>query len=283
MEGSSRLLHRSASGFVFNKEFLKEHAAVPIGVLRCTPPEADNDRVLIYLHGGGFIAGSPETHRAIFPPFASAFGAPILAVDYRLAPENPFPIGLNDVVASYDQVIASGLAPQKIAVAGDSAGGGLVFSLLHEIAKSGRPYPAAVAAFSPFVDLTLSGPSLQRLARREAMLPVSIMPTFVEHYLAGANPKDPRASPLFATWRNPPPCLLQVGSHEILRDDSLRMADVLREGGGDVRVEIWRDAPHVFQIFAPFFAQSRKALTIAGRFLRDHTLRDTAKNPSVAS
>lgn len=246
----------------------------PTAGLRFSATAARAPRTMIYFHGGGYIAGSPSSHRPLLAEFARHFDGVILAPDYRLAPEHPFPAAVEDALAIYDWALANGAQARSIALAGDSAGGGLVFASLGEILRTGRDKPGALCAFSPFADLSLTGASFSRLATAEALLPTSRIAEVVTEFLAGADPRDPRASPIFAPWSqlpSPPPTLIQVGSHEALRDDAARLAEGLRLGGGDVRLEIFRHAPHVFQYFAPLLKDARRALAAAGAFLTAET------------
>lgn len=226
------------------------------------------DRVVLYLHGGGYVAGSPQTHRSIAWTLARASGARIASLDFRRAPEHPFPAAIEDAVAAFDHLLAQGWPAASIVLAGDSAGGGLAFALAGEIDRTDRPMAAGVIGFSPFLDLSLASPSLHRNATREVLLPVWRIPEIVEMYLAGADVRDPRASPIYADFKRPWRALLQVGSTEALRDDSVRMADKLRDAGGDVRLEIWKGAPHVWQFFAPHVREAQQAIERAGAFAR---------------
>ncbi|MEL6280801.1 MAG: alpha/beta hydrolase [Pseudomonadota bacterium] len=234
-------------------------------------PDSEDDRTVLYFHGGAFIAGSPKTHRSIAWSLARAADAAIASVDYRLAPEHPFPAALEDAVAAYDALLGKGVNPGAIVLAGDSAGGGLAFALAGEIDRSDRPQPAGVVGFSAFLDQTLSGGSLHRNARRETLLPIARIPEAVQQNLQGADAEDPRASPVFSTFQRPWRALLQVGSTEALRDDSIRMADVIRGAGGDVRLELWKGAPHVWQFFSPHIREARDAIDAAGAFIRTVT------------
>ncbi len=225
-------------------------------------------RAILYLHGGAYLAGSPETHRSILDPLSTEARALVAAPDYRLAPEHPFPAALEDAIASYVALLENGWPAGRIALAGESAGGGLALAALHCIEQRGMPRPGAVVAFSPFADLSLSGRSLHKFAKRESMLPVSRMPEVVDAYLAGADPRDPRASPIFAQFMAPPPALIQAGRTEALRDDAVRTAEALRQAGGDVRLELWPGVPHAFQFFSAILPEARKAIASASAFIR---------------
>lgn len=227
---------------------------------------------ILYLHGGAYVAGSPKTHRSILWPLARASGLPVAALDYRLAPEHPFPAAFEDAGAAWRALLARGAAPGELGLAGDSAGGGLALCLAAALDAGGArdAAPGAVAAFSGFFDLTLSGGSMRENVAADAMLPAHRIPELVERLLAGADPKDPRISPLFANWRAPAPTLLHVGARELLRDDSLRLAERLRAAGGAVTLRVHPLAPHAWHIAGPVLPDSRRALDEAGRFLAEH-------------
>lgn len=235
----------------------------------CAFGRADRRRAVLYLHGGAYLCGSARTHRSVIWPLARASGARIAALDYRRAPEHPFPAAFDDALAAWEALTADRFRPDQVAIAGDSAGAGLAAALVGEIDRRGGPRPACLVGFSGFFDLTLSGASLRRFARRESLLPVARIPDAIAQYLQGADPADPRASALFAPITEPIPTLLQVGSTEALRDDSLRYAEKLRAAGGDVRLEIWRGAPHAWAFFAPFVREAAEAVDTAGRFIRE--------------
>lgn len=225
----------------------------------------DRRRVILYLHGGAFIMGSPETHRRTVGALAEAAGARAVAPDYALAPEHPFPAAIEEALDVYRALLDSGYA--RIALAGDSAGGGLCFSLLQEIEREGLPKPSAIAAFSPWVDLTMQSGSLYRNRLRDPMLPVSQFRRVVGFYLGDHPSGDPLASPALAEWRDPPPTLIQASRIEILEDDARTLAEALRDAGGDVRLEWSARAPHAWQFFANWIPEADLALSRAGVFL----------------
>lgn len=225
-------------------------------------------RVLLYLHGGGYVTGSPLTHAAMVARLSKIAGLRAFLPAYRLAPEHPAPAALNDVIAAWEGLLALGYDPDRIVLAGDSAGGGLAFALLAELCARGTP-PHMVLGFAPWVDLTGRGASLAANAGRDALLPARRFDELAKMY-AGPFPRDdPRVSPLFADFPGAPPVLLQVSDDEILRDDSLRLARQLEEFGAKVIVQRWPHVPHVFQIFDGWIPEARAALLAAGQAIRD--------------
>jgi acetyl esterase/lipase len=239
-----------------------------IDALWVSAGRADRRKVILYLHGGAFVAGSPATHRHLAADLAAISGARAFLPDYRLAPEHPFPAALEDVVAAYERLLNAGYDAANIALAGDSAGGGLVFSLLLEAAARGWPQPACVVAFSPITDMRGVSASLRRNARRDVMLPAQRFRDAIDFYLAGASPEDPRASPALGVFAAPPPALIQASRSEILADDAQAMAETLRKAGGDVRLEMWRRTPHAWHIFRGHLPEADDAITRAGGFIK---------------
>jgi Esterase/lipase len=228
-----------------------------------------SDRCLLFLHGGGYRVGSPASYRHFTWRIASAARARLLAIDYRLAPEHPFPAALDDAVSSYRWLLGSGVSPRRLAVIGDSAGGGLALALLLRLRDDGLPLPAAAVALSPWTDLALTGASLTLNARADPMLNADDVPRFAADYLAGADPRDPYASPLYGDPAGFPPTLLHVGGDEILRDDAVRMAEKLRRANCQVQLEIWPRMPHGWHAMAPFLPEARAAIAAIGTFLMD--------------
>jgi epsilon-lactone hydrolase len=235
---------------------------------RVTMPQSHADRDILYLHGGGFVTGSASLYRHLTWRLAAAAQARLLAIDYRLAPEHPFPAALDDAVAAYRFLLADGADPRRIAVIGDSAGGGLALSLLVRLRDEGEALPAAAVALSPWTDLALTGPSLVANAAADPMLNPAMLPALVGLYLDGADPRHSYASPLYADPAGLPPVLLHVGSDEILRDDAVRMAERLRLAGCKVILEVWPRMPHVWHVFATVMPEARRAIAGIGAFLR---------------
>ena len=236
-----------------------------IPALRLGPADAPP---LLWLHGGAFCLGSPRTHLAMVGDLARRAGMRAALPAYRLAPEHPFPAGLDDCLTAWLALLAEGEGPERIALGGDSAGAGLAFALLADLLRAGLPRPAAVVAFSPWVDLTLSGESLRSLAPVDALLPAARLPEIRDLYLAGADPRDPRASPVFGAYPGAPPVLIQASRAEILRDDAIGMAERLGEDGGNVTLDLWPAVPHVWQVFSGWLPEASAALDRAAAFLR---------------
>lgn len=220
--------------------------------------------VLVWFHGGAYVSGSAFTHRGMLGRIARAGGICLVAPDYRLAPEHPAPAAFDDALA----VIAElGLPPGQIILGGDSAGGGLAAAVCAHLCARGQ-VPLGMVLLSPWTDLTLSGASLSANARRDPMLPSAAMPEAVRQIRGALDPADPRISPLFADWPQACPTLIQVGTSEVLLDDALRLAGVLRGAGAKVTLEQLPGAPHVLAWFAPWIPESVRATRRIGGFIR---------------
>ena len=230
-----------------------------------------NGRVVLYFHGGGYIIGSPRTHRAMLAHLSHASDARLLALDYRLAPEHPFPAPVEDSVAAHRWLLDEGYDPGRIAVAGDSAGGGLAVSMLVQSRYLGLPLPGAAVCISPWVDMEGLGDSMETRAEADPMVNRENLMVSAKTYLGGADPKAPLAAPLYADLRGLPPMLIQVGDAEVLLDDSTRLAGVAREAGVEVRMDVWDDMIHVWHVFAPILPEGKQAISQAGEFIKKHT------------
>ena len=224
---------------------------------------AEGAPTLLYLHGGGYFACSPQTHRPVTWWFAKA-GFSVFAPDYRLAPEYPFPAAVEDAEAAYLGLLGAGHAAQNLVVAGDSAGGGLAVALLVKLRDGGHPLPAGGALFSPWTDLAVTGDSVRENVRKDAMFWAPGISVGAAFYLDGADPRTPLASPLYADLHGLPPLLIQAGERELLRDDSTRMA--ARTGAA---LRIWPVVPHVWQIMHRFVPEGRESLMLAADFLKE--------------
>ena len=242
---------------------------VPASRIR-TPPSVC-DRHILFLHGGAYTTGSALLYRHITWRFAMATEANLAAIDYRLAPEHPFPAALDDAVAAWRGLLDEGADPRCCAVLGDSAGGGLALALALRLRDEGRPLPAAVVALSPWTDLAITGESCRLNAAADPVLNEPDLLPFAAQYRGGADPRNPYVSPLYGDPQGLPPTLLQVGSDEILRDDAERMADRMREAECEVTLEIWPRMPHVWHGFAPVLPEARRAIARIGEFVRQRT------------
>ena len=228
-------------------------------------------RVVLYLHGGGYIIGSTRTHRPLMAELSRASGARVLGLDYRLAPEHPFPAPIEDAVAAYRWLLNEGHDPARIAVAGDSAGGGLAVAALVQIRYVGLPMPGAAVCISPWVDMEGLGESMESRADADPMVGKEGLLLSAKTYLGGSDPRAPLAAPLYADLRGLPPTLIQVGDAEVLLDDSTRLAGIAREAGVHVEMDVWDDMIHVWHLFAPILPEGRQALSQAGEFIKKHT------------
>jgi acetyl esterase/lipase len=226
------------------------------------------DAALLYLHGGGYAVGSPRSHRHMLGPLSADSGLPILAPDYRLAPENPFPAAVDDAVAAYRGLIDRGIAPGKLAIAGDSAGGGLTIATLVAARDNGLPMPACAVAISPWVDLSQGGESHRARAKRDPIVKKDGIDVMSAAYLNGADPKTPLASPLFADLKGLPPLLIQVGTEEALHSDAVGLAARAEAAGVEVSFESWGGMVHVWHIFHPILSEGRDAIARIGTFLK---------------
>lgn len=223
--------------------------------------------LLLWFHGGIYIMGSPRTHRGMVAGLAMSAGCRAGLPAYRLAPEHPFPAAFDDAVAAWRGLSARGYPARGIVLGGDSAGGGLALALLAHILTTGGARPAGLIAFSPLTDVEQTGASMIANAGRDALLPARPRADPLGWYLAGADPRDPRAAPLCADFPDPPPVFLQAAETELLRDDTLRMADRLRAAGGEVTLDMWRDTPHVWPIFRGWLPEADIAIARAGAWL----------------
>ena len=227
-----------------------------------------SSHVLLYLHGGGYQGGSPAMLRNVVAHISAAAQCRVLSVDYRLAPEDPFPAAVDDAQTAYRFLLKSNTSPAAIAIAGDSAGGGLTLATLVALRDAGDPLPAAAVAISPWTDLALTGESLTTRADVDVMIKPDGMREDAATYLAGADPRHPYASPLYADLHGLPPILIHVGDAEVILDDSTRFAAKARAASVDVTLEIWDEMPHVFHAFAGLLPESDQAIERIGTWLQ---------------
>jgi acetyl esterase/lipase len=229
-----------------------------------------SDACVVYLHGGGYVLGSVNTHRGLASHLAARTGLPVLVVDYRLGPEHPFPAALDDALAAYEWVLTQGFAPDRLVIAGDSAGGGLTLATLHALRDRGRPLPAAAVPISPWTDLTLSGESMDALDAHDPMVRRPGLQRMADWYLGDHDPNDPLASPVFGDAKGLPPLLIHVGEVETLLDDSKRYAAAAEAAGVDVTLEVWPEMTHVWHAFGPMIPESDAAVTRVAEFVAQH-------------
>jgi len=234
-------------------------------------PESDKRRVILYLHGGGYVIGSVRTHRVLLAHLARAAKARVLALDYRLAPETPFPGPIDDTVNAYQWLLSEGIEPANMAIAGDSAGGGLVVAALVALKSVGEPLPAAGVCISPWSDMESTGGSMMTNSESDPSVSKERLLKLAGIYLNGKNPQAPLASPIHADLTGLPPLLLQVGSIEVLLDDSTMLKEQSHKAGVSVQMEVWDDMPHVWHHYAPILPEARKAISKIGEFLLQQT------------
>lgn len=222
---------------------------------------------LLYLHGGGYIACSARTHRPITGGFARR-GVRVFAPDYRLAPEHPYPAALEDGIAAYAALLDQGVTPERLAIAGDSAGGGLALAILLKAKQAGLPMPARAVLFSPWTDLAGTGASAIENDRRDPMIQGSRIAEAGAIYLAGADPREPFASPLYGDLAGLPPVMIHVGANEVLRDDSVRFDASARAAGVVSLLRVWPVVPHAWPLFSAILPESRQTLDDSAAFIR---------------
>jgi acetyl esterase/lipase len=225
---------------------------------------------VLYFHGGGYVAGSARTGTHLAAELARRAGGRALSVDYRLAPEHPFPAAVEDGLAAYAGLLESGARPGRVVVAGDSAGGGLAVATLLAARERGLPQPAAVAAFSPWADLTRSGASMRTKDGADPLFSHAAMGWYADRYIPNGDRSAPLASPVFASLAGLPPLLIQVGSHEVLLDDAVRLAAAAGRDDVDVTLRVAPEGTHVFQLYFGALDEANEALDEVARFFRRH-------------
>ena len=235
-------------------------------------PGASGDRVILWLHGGGYVIGSMRTHRATLSRISRASGARVLGLEYRLAPENPFPAPVEDCIATYRWLLGNGADPSRIVIGGDSAGGGLTVSAFVALRYLGEPLPAAGVCMSSWADLEHTGESMTSNAEVDPSLSRARLDGMAKAYLGKRDRRTPLASPIYADLHELPPLLIMAGSIEVLRDDSTRLAERARAAGVDVTLEIWDDMPHNWHSYAAILPEGKQAIDRMGKFIWGHTV-----------
>ncbi|MGJ8546416.1 MAG: alpha/beta hydrolase [Sulfitobacter sp.] len=228
--------------------------------------KARRDKVILYLHGGGYLAGTPWQYRKLVAHLSRAAGVQCFVPSYRLAPEHPMPAAVDDALAAFDHLLRVGYRPQDIVIGGDSAGGGLCFAVLSALCQRGDP-PAGAFGWCPCLDMTYSGLSVHENAARDHLFPGDRVKDLLTMILKDVPANDPRNSPLFAEYPDCSPVLLQVADTEILRDDATRMEAKLRGQGTQVRLEMWKAAPHVWHFMCGSLPEAQQAIDNTADFI----------------
>lgn len=255
----AHLAHHTATG------------AWPGGEVVSWPAPDPASPTVLFLHGGGYICCSPETHRSLVGSLVRRTRGTAWVPQYRLAPEHPHPAALEDAIASYRHLLdAERVPPTRLVVAGDSAGGGLALALVHALKAQGAPLPAAVVTFSPWTDLAVTGPSLDENTDRCAMFAGDTIRRAARFYVGTADPRLPTISPLYGDFRGFPPLLVHASTDEVLRDDAIRVADRARAAGVAVEFRLWPRVPHVWQFFAAVLPEAGESLAITQQFIARH-------------
>lgn len=251
------------------KHELVDAGGVP--AVKITAKNAKPNRAILYFHGGGYSFGSPRSHRDLGEFLSQAAEAPVFVLDYRLAPENPFPAAVDDATAAYRWLLETGFKPEQLALSGDSAGGGLTLCALLSIRDHDLPLPACAVPLSPWVDLECSGKTMDTKADVDPMVGRDFTRQLADLYMPSGDLRHPHASPMYGDLKGLPPLLIQVGERETLLDDAVRITDLARKAGVDVTLEIEPGQIHVFQIFAARLDEGAAAIDRMGAFIKKHT------------
>jgi len=264
MEGLGRLAPQPPRGTLLQRLDLDGIRAVSIATRESRP-----DRHILYFHGGGHVSGSPEFYRDFTWRIAAAARARALMTYHRLAPEHPYPAAIEDAANAYRALVAGGADPRAMAVMGESAGGGLVLGVLLKLRDEGSPMPAAAVTISPWTDLAMSGNSYRQNADADPMISNADAARMASYYLGETDPRTPYASPIYGDPTGLPPTLIQVGSDEILLDDSVQMAERMRAAGCEVELEVWPRMPHAWHVWARVVPEARAAIARIGVFVQE--------------
>lgn len=229
------------------------------------PVQGRDDRVMLYFHGGGYVMGSSRSHAAVVAKFVTGSGMGALVLNYRLAPEHPFPAALDDALAAYSWLLSQGYTASRIVFVGDSAGGGLCLATLLGLRQKGMPLPSAAVALSPWTDLQCTGSSYQR---KDPLAPDGAWQVFSKYYAGENDPTLPLISPLYGDLAGLPPLLIYVGEDESMLDDSIQFAENARRSGVEVRLHVGQGMVHCYPVFAPLFPEATDAMEDICRFLR---------------
>jgi monoterpene epsilon-lactone hydrolase len=241
-----------------------------VGAIEVSVDGADSDNVILYFHGGVYVIGSAGASVPLVADLARRTGAKVITVDYRLAPEHPYPAAVDDARTAYQGLLSHGVDPSNIAISGESAGGGLAVALLLATRDTDTPMPSSAYLMSPYADLTLSGNTIIHKQHVDPLFTEEVLRRRVGDYVAGGNPSDPLISPVFGDLSGLPPMLIQVGSHEILLSDAIRLAGRAAEADVAIALEVTPGVPHVFQAYAAVLDEAEAALNRAAAFLKAH-------------
>jgi acetyl esterase/lipase len=269
---NGRLLGRAPKGFVIEKF---EAAGLHCAWIR--PARTDRRKVVLHLHGGGYVTGSIESYLMMCIPMAQTLGLSILLPEYRLAPEHPFPAALEDAQNIYHWLLAQGYQPGEIIISGDSAGGGLALATILALRDAGQPLPAGIVCISPWVDLMLSGHSHITQAKSDPILTTSVLREWAHCYGGEEKLDNPLISPVYANFRDFPPLLIQVGSEEILLDDARMLAEIASGDGVMVEFKIWAGLWHVWHVLGNLIPESQPAFREIGEFIQAQFSAQAAK------
>jgi epsilon-lactone hydrolase len=235
-----------------------------------TAPNSTDATTILYLHGGGYTIGSINTHADMVSRICRASGARAFSLNYRLAPENPYPAAVEDATKTYRWLLGQGIRPESIVISGDSAGGGLALTTLLALKAAGDPLPGGAVLLSPWTDLDASGESMKTRAEADPMIVADPLKTMAKIYAGDASLTHPLVSPLYGDFHGLPPMLIQVGDAEVLLDDSTRVAEKAKAAGVDVTIEVFDEMIHVFQVFAPMLPEGQQAIDKIGEWVKAH-------------
>jgi len=256
-------------GAVYEKDVLS-HKNQTVPVVWANLGDPSQSQVLLYIHGGGFIFGSANTYKHLAADIAGQLGIKAVLPNYRLAPEDPYPKGFDDVVTSYRALLEMGYQARNIVIGGDSAGGNLTFALLAYIKANKLPVPACAFTFSALTDMTNTAESIARNASRDCVLVAGRFDEMTRVYAPGQDVKSPYLSPIFATYKGAPPILMQASDGEMLIDDSRTMLKVLTDQGVDARLSVFGNSFHVFQVLRGLVPEADQAIREVVGFIKDH-------------
>jgi len=235
-----------------------------------SPKDTISGKVILHLHGGGYVTGGADSHLMMCIPMAQTLKTKILLPEYRLAPEHPFPAAVDDAVKVYRWILAQGYQPKDIIISGDSAGGGLSLAAVLSLRDAGDPLPAAVVCMSPWTDLTFMGKSHLSKAKADCVLLTDVLREWAACYIGAEKADHPFISPIYANFHNFPPLLIQVGSDEVLLDDALMLAEKAKSAGVAVTLKVWDELWHVWPALGDLLPESKKAFEEIGDFIDIH-------------